>query len=212
MEHVRERAYPLNAPALPASAAEPTDRELVDRLRARDETALLALYRRYGTLVYSVALRTLGDAQDAEEVTQDVLLSLWKQPHVYDPARGSLGGWLAVMTRNAAVDRYRRRRRHEPAAELVSLDGTPALWDLLPGDEPGDPDLRRGLAALVGRLATEQREAIILAYIYGMSQTEIAQHLNRPLGTVKSHIRQGMERLRQLWTSQDLSGQWHDGS
>ena len=211
MQSVRERSRPLNATPLPTGAAEPTDRELVERLRAREEAALPALYRRYGTLVYSIALRTLGNAQDAEEVTQDVLLNLWKQPGVYDPARGSLGGWLAVMTRNAAVDRYRRRKRHEPAVEPLSIDDSPALWETLPGDDPDDADLRRGIAALVARLTAEQREAIILAYVYGMSQSEIAEHLHRPLGTVKSHLRQGMERLRQLWTAQDSSGHSHNG-
>lgn len=207
-----EPIFRLNTLPVPTGTAEPTDRELVERLHTRDESALLALYRRHGTLVYSIALRTLGSAQDAEEVVQDVLLNLWKKPDVYVPDRGSLGAWLAVTTRNAAVDRYRHRRRREPAQEPLSIEESPSLWETLESEQSPDLELRRGMAALVGRLTTEQREAIILTYVYGMSQSEIAQRLDRPLGTVKSHIRQGMERLRQLWSAQDNSGQSHHGS
>ncbi len=209
---MRELTIVLDTHTLPASEVEPTDRELVERLRMKDDAALLRLYQRYGTLVYSVALRTLGSTQDAEEVVQDVFMQLWKKSDLYDPARGSLGAWLAVTTRNAAVDRFRRRRRREPAQELVSIDESSQLWEVLHADETEDLELRRGMAALVNRLETTQREAIILAYVYGMTQSEIAKQLDRPLGTVKSHIRQGMERLRQLWLAQDTSGRSQHGS
>ena len=196
---------------LPSIADSPTDGELIDRLRRHDEPALRELYRRHSTLVYSIALRTLGNAQDAEEVTQDVFLQLWKKANRYDPARGSLGGWLAVTTRNAAIDRFRHGQRREPDAGELLLDDAPQLWEVLGTDESDDFELRRTVASLVGRLESGQREAIQLAYFYGLSQVEIADRLHRPLGTVKSHIRQGMERLRHLWLAQNTEGTTHDG-
>ncbi|MFN8378862.1 MAG: sigma-70 family RNA polymerase sigma factor [Anaerolineae bacterium] len=200
---VRELTLRFEMTLFPENADSPADGELIARLRAHDEQALLELYRRHGTLVYSIALRTLGNAQDAEEVTQDVFLQLWKKHDRYDSARGSLGGWLAVTTRNAAIDRYRHKQRHETDARALSMDDAPQLWEVIADDDSADLEMRRAVAALVGRLEPNQREAIQLAYFYGMSQSEIADRLHRPLGTIKSHIRQGMERLRQLWLSQN---------
>ncbi len=192
----------LAEPALAADIMDSTsDVRLVNQVREHDETALIELYRRYGTLVYSIVLRTLGNAQDAEEVTQDVFLQIWRKGHLFDPARGTFVAWLTTSARNAAIDHFRRRRR-EPEQHTVSLDDVPTLAEVLQVEHEED-ELRRSLAAAVRRLSPEQQEAILLAYVYGMSQREIAEQLRRPLGTVKSHIRQGMERLRQIWSSQE---------
>lgn len=187
----------------PEGGSPAADADLVERLRQRDEQALLALYRRYGGLVYSVAYRILDSAQDAEEVTQDVFLRLWRPGHGYESTRGSLAAWLSITARHAAIDRFRRTRRREPGPASVSMDESPQLWESLPAESGEDEERRRSVAAMVRRLAEPQREAIVLAFFYGLPQSEIAEVLNRPLGTVKSQIRQGMERLRQIWLAQD---------
>ncbi len=194
----------LSEPGLAPEGGTPAaDTDLVERLGQRDEQALLALYRRYGGLVYSVAWRILDNAQDAEEVTQDVFLRLWRPGHGYDSTRGSLAAWLSITARHAAIDRFRKTRRREPGSLVTSIDQSPQLWETLSAETGDEDERRRSVAAMVHRLAEPQREAIILAFFYGLPQSEIAEVLNRPLGTVKSHIRQGMERLRQIWLAQD---------
>lgn len=170
-------------------------------MRQQPEEALLSLYQHYGTLVYSVAYRVLQNEQDAEEVTQDVFVRVWEQAERYDPQRGSMAAWLAVVTRNAAIDTLRKQQRRIPIPTL-SLDEHPQLWETLDANEP-DIELTRQLAGALGQLSTEHQEALVLAYVHGLSQREIADHLNRPLGTVKSHIKQALDRLRRLWMSQE---------
>lgn len=192
----------------PGSDSSPSvsDEALMTQLRHYDEGALRALYQRYAGLVYSIAYRTLQNGEDAEEVTQDVFLRLWKQAGAWDPARGTLVAWLAATARHAAIDQFRRKQRRDPVPGLVSMDEHPALWEVLTTGTGEDEDRRRRVAAMVQRLEAPQREAILLAYFYGMAQSEIAEYLHRPLGTVKSHIRQGMERLRQIWLAQEGTG------
>lgn len=183
--------------------ASTTITDLVNKLHNYDEEALIQLYQRYGSLVYSIAFQTLGNEQDAEEVTQDVFLRIWEKSRQFDSSRGKFIAWLTTIARNSAIDRLRKRNRHGLDSQLVSLDDTPQLWETISVDNQDD-DLRRSIASAMHHLTTEQREAIVLAYFYGMSQAEIADQLQRPLGTVKSHIRQGMQRLRELWLSQKL--------
>lgn len=165
------------------------------------EEALLTLYQRYGTLVYSVAFRILQNQQDAEEVTQDVFMRVWEKAEDFDPQRGAYPAWLAVITRNAAIDTLRKQQRRLPTPAL-SLDEHPQLWETLDAGEP-DVELVGQLAGAIGQLSTEHQEALVLAYVHGLSQREIADHLNRPLGTVKSHLKQALDRLRRLWLSQE---------
>jgi RNA polymerase sigma-70 factor (ECF subfamily) len=178
-----------------------SDDPIIQQIRQRNPDALIHLYREYGRLVYSIAYRCLEDAQDAEELTQDVFLRVWDKIGQFDATRGSFTPWLAALTRNAAIDRLRVRRNANTVP--ISLDEHAHLQETLKADEP-DLDLQRGLAAAVEALPAEQRQAIELAYFRGMSQREVAATLHRPLGTVKSHIRQGMERLRQLWKQHEF--------
>lgn len=185
-----------------ASQPHPTDHALLDRVRKHDQDALLQLYQRYGGLVYSVAFRTLNSAEDSEEVAQDVFLRLWEKSEHFDAARGSLAGWLVTITRNAAIDCYRSRARHTPDQPMVSLDDAPLVWQLA-DPASAQHELHIRIAAAMQDLTTEQQEAISLAYFQGLSHTEIAARLGRPLGTVKSHIRQGMQRLRDVFGSHE---------
>lgn len=186
---LREAMSPMQLPA---------KRELIGRMTNQSEETLMAMYEQYGALVYSVAYRVLNQAQDAEEVTQDVFMRVWENSHKYDAERGSFTAWLATIARNAAVDKLRKRRRREPEQGTLSMDASAHLWETTLLDDK-DNDLRRMLNSAMSSLPREQQQTIQLAYFHGMSQREIAEYLNRPLGTVKSQIRLGMKRLRTIW-------------
>jgi RNA polymerase sigma-70 factor (ECF subfamily) len=177
------------------------DDELMDRLGNRDLGAFEALYDRYGDLVYSVSLRVVGDPYVAEDVTQDVFLRVWRRPDQFDVARGKLVTWLLSVTRNRSIDQRRsqsRRMRHEA---LPTADDEE---DVLPSDDDrDDPALatvlseeRAAVRKALEVLPPEQKLAIQLAYFGGLTQQEVANKLGQPLGTVKTRIRLGMQKMR----------------
>ncbi len=177
------------------------DDELMDRLGSRDLAAFEALYDRYGDLVYSVCLRVVGDTYIAEDVTQDVFVRVWRRPEQFDVRRGKFVTWLLSVARNRSIDHRRsqsRRMRHEA---LPSIDEEE---DVLPSEDArDDPALQTVLAdecAAVRKalevLPPEQKLAIQLAYFGGLTQQEIANKLGQPLGTVKTRIRLGMQKMR----------------
>lgn len=177
------------------------DEELMDRLAGRDLGAFEALYDRYGDLVYSVSLRVVGDSYVAEDVTQDVFLRVWRRPDQFDVSRGKFVTWLLSVARNRSIDQRRsqsRRMRHE------SLPAGDEEEDIIPTeDRRDDPALATVLAddraAVRGALEVlppEQKLAITLAYFGGFTQQEIANRLGQPLGTVKTRIRLGMQKMR----------------
>jgi RNA polymerase sigma-70 factor (ECF subfamily) len=175
------------------------DEELMQRLAYRDLVAFRALYDRYGSLVYSAALRVVRDAQIAEDMVQEIFLRIWRKPESYVAQRGRFATWLTSVTRNRAVDEIRargRRFRHETASpeeqerELAAPeDNDPALTAEL-------SDQRRLILAALAQIPAEQRQIIELAYFGGLTQQEIAERLSQPLGTVKTRIRLGMQKLR----------------
>ncbi len=172
---------------------------LLEEIDAGNEDALIQLHDEFSTPVYSVAYRVLGNSQDAEEVTQDVFLKLWDKAYTFDANKGKFISWILTITRRSAIDRLRKRDRREPPEESVSMDAAPYLWETKLGEEDMS-DLQRSLLSVMGELPEAQKEAIYLAYFHDMSHSDIAAHLNRPLGTVKSHIRLGMQKLRAKWT------------
>jgi RNA polymerase sigma-70 factor (ECF subfamily) len=174
-----------------------TTSELLRQVQAGDEDALVALHTRYAGLVYSVAYRVLEDRQAAEEITQDTFMRLWNKAHTYDPARGEFTAWLLTITRRLAIDTLRRRQRQAPVGDALSIDDQPDLWDNVLS--VGSGDLRRTLRAVMDELPADQRRAVELAYFYGLSHSDIAAYLGWPLGTVKTRLRQGMQRLRAAW-------------
>lgn len=180
------------------AAAEPSDLALFHALAKGDEAALAALYDRYGGLVYTLALRIVGDRHLAQEVVQDVFLRCWERAETYQPERGRVGAWLLGITRNRAIDLLRSRQHHARLREQDRLPPPGAL------EEPGQPDasetiaLRQAVGAALDALPARQRQAIALAYYGGLTQAEIAQALGEPLGTIKTRMRDGMERLRRL--------------
>ena len=177
------------------------DDELMERLSGRDLDAFRALYDRYGDLVYSVSLRVVGDTHVAQDVTQDVFLRVWRRPELFDVARGKFVTWLLSVARNRSIDERRsqgRRLRHEAPPSTEEEEDT-----LASRDERDDPavatvlaDERRAVRRAMDVLPPEQRLAIQLAYFGGLTQQEIANTLGQPLGTVKTRIRLGMQKMR----------------
>lgn len=180
-------------------APESRDHELLRRMAAGEETALAALYDRWSTLVHSVAVHVVADADDAAEVVEEVFWQAWRQAGDYREGRAAVSTWLAMIARSRALDRVRSRRRFR---ETESPAGAAALA-ALPADPAGDP--LRGAesserSAIVARalraLPADQRETVELAYFRGMSQTEIAAYTGQPLGTVKTRVRLAFQKLR----------------
>ena len=174
-------------------------------LAVGDLTALEALYDRYGSLVFSVGLRVLLDRQLAEDVAQEVFLRLWRRPWAYNPDRGRFISWLMSVSRNRAIDE-RRRLNRRLVAEDRGDDAAPELPDL---GRLRDPltlavlaDQRREVLAALDQLPAAQREVLELAYFAGLTQTEIAARTGEALGTVKTRVRLGMQKLRGLLSNE----------
>lgn len=174
-----------------------SDVAAVDRTAGGDADALAVLYDRHARVVFSLAVRILGDPAEAEEVVQEVFAQAWRQAGRYDPARAPVVAWLLMMTRSRAIDR-RRARQASPVADTrrgapPDVPDAAALQDarVLSADQVGR--LRRALLAL----PLAQRLPIELAYYEGLSQSEIAEQLEQPLGTVKTRIRLGLQKLRE---------------
>jgi RNA polymerase sigma-70 factor (ECF subfamily) len=180
-----------------------SDEELMQRLAYRDLRAFRALYDRYGRLVYSATYRVLRDAHLAEDMVQEVFLRLWRKPDSYAPSRGRFATWLTSVSRNRAVDEVRsrnRRYRHETASPEEQEREVPATEADDPALTAEMADQRRLILAALANLPDEQRSTIELAYFGGYTQQEIAQMLDQPLGTVKTRIRLGMQKLRAALT------------
>jgi len=173
-----------------------SDQALLERIAGRDAHALADLYDRFAPVALALAGRILGDRSEAEDVLQVVFTRVWQEAGRYDPAKGSAASWLLAWVRNGAIDRLRRREALHRAT-LHSVDHAPAAAR---EDEPSSMDAsheREKLARAVAELPADQRQVIELAYFEGLSQTQIAQRLGEPLGTVKTRARLGMIKLRQ---------------
>ena len=181
------------------SPFDPTDeRQLIKRLQARDQAAMNTLYERYSNVVYAVAVRIIGQSADAEDVVVDSFWQVWQQAGSYDESRGQLRTWIVTIARSRALDRLRALRR---TPTVSSDDDLISLPDARATDDPEQDVLVAEQSALIHQaLATlprEQREALALAYYRGLSQSEIAEQLGEPLGTIKTRIRLGMMKLRE---------------
>lgn len=178
------------------------DSTLLAQIQAGNEEALLKLHARYAKLVYSVAHRILNDPMAAEEVTQDTFMRLWRKAYMYDASKGAFATWLLAVARHLALDAYRKQRR-DPLCNPIFTDSDPERWEnLLAADE--DTDLRRSLVAAINDLPEDQRGAIELAYFHGLTHSEIADYLQVPLGTIKTRICLGMQKLRSAWRGETV--------
>jgi RNA polymerase sigma-70 factor, ECF subfamily len=172
------------------------DVELVERLQRRDPQALAELYDRYGRLAYSLIVRVVRDGALAEDLVQETFLRVWNRAQAFDAQRGALGPWLMAVARNRAIDYLRSAGgRGRNALELEEADH-PSLYtnmerDLLASDKA------RMIRAALEKLAPNQREVIELAYFEGLTQTEMAERMGQPLGTVKTWVRTALKNLRE---------------
>jgi RNA polymerase sigma-70 factor (ECF subfamily) len=188
----------------PPEDREPSDAALVGGMELRDADALARLYDRYAARLLGLADRILGKTGEAEEVVQEVFLYAWRAAASFDPARGSVLAWLLVATRSRAIDRVRTRRPvvgPDPGGR-DPLEDLPAAGDVEQGSVLREWEtLCRGA---IGELPAEQRRVLELAYFEGLTHQEIADRTATALGTVKTRIRLGLMKLRELmrpyWT------------
>ncbi len=175
-----------------------SDEQLMLQVQRGRQDALAALYDRYSRAVYGMALQKLADPAEAQDVTHDVFVNLWLKSGTFRPERGRVQSWLLTTAHHRIVDRLRRRQRtahaYEAAAKEVLIKN--AGEDLNPAHTvQKDDDASQVRQALLG-LPEEQREVLVLAYYQGLSQTQIAERLRTPLGTVKARTRLAMGKLR----------------
>ncbi|MEU2185078.1 sigma-70 family RNA polymerase sigma factor [Streptomyces thermolilacinus] len=168
--------------------------ELARGLLAADENAFAAVYRRWGSLVHTMAARSLGDSHEAEDVTQQVFLGAWRGRDGYHPERGPLGGWLVGITRRKIVDALAARTRRLTLIDTVTHAAEGRRYTEGASAEVLDRVL---VVDALSRLPHRQREVLCLAFYEDLTQSQIAERTGMPLGTVKSHIRRGLHRLRE---------------
>lgn len=166
------------------------DKALLERVLARDQTAMAELFDRYSGMAYSVAMRVVKDAAQAEDVMQDVFFQVWQNPRAFVSDRGSLGAWLAVVVRNRAIDLIRRRKPAEAVEDVV----LPAATNV--AAEVEHRTLIERVRNAMKDLPPEQRESVELAFFEGMTHAEIAEKKGEPLGTVKTRIRTALMSVR----------------
>lgn len=171
--------------------------QLITRTAEGDQAALATLYDRTSPQVYGLVFRILGNRETAEEVTLDVYTQVWRQAHTFDDSRGTPGCWLMTLARTRAIDRFRAGLAERGKMEALDAASFFASEDPTPDQELEGQERRKLVRKALDTLSSDQRQAIALAYFYGLSQTEIAEKLGLPLGTIKTRMRLGMIRLRE---------------
>lgn len=180
------------------------DEELLARVVQRQEAALGILYDRYARLVYTIALRITGDRQNAEEVVQDVFQNVWQTAISFQPGLGSFSSWLSSVARHRAIDATRSKRERARGREQALDTVLPFHAETSqPEREVAQMALREEIREALQTLPDNQRQPIELAYYGGMTRAEIASILGEPLGTVKTRLRLGLIKLRDLLHSVD---------
>ena len=179
---------------------DPDDEELIRQIGQSQPEAVRVLYRRYSRMVYSVALRAVGDPSAAEEITQDVFLRIWEKAKTYRADKAKVVTWIARIARNRAIDVYRQRRSRDDRAsagweELKQAASAPAPH---PGERMEIAWLQGRVRDAVASLPPDQRTALGLAFFQGRTHKEIAEQLGEPLGTVKTRIRAALQKLRSI--------------
>ncbi len=177
-----------------ASRSNLADDALLALVARGDEDALATLYDRYGGIAYALALRVVRDSGLAQDAVQEAFLAAWRTAAGFDPVRGTASTWLLTLVHRRAVDIVRReqRRRSEPLEEGALDAGGAVDEDALIRDR------RRTIQEALARLSPDQRQALELAYYGGLTQSELAEQLGLPLGTVKSRMFAALARLRDL--------------
>jgi len=173
-----------------------TDWSLLERVVRKEESALAALYDRYSGLVFAEAMRILRDNGAAEEILQDIFYQVWRTAEKFDPARGSLPGWLMVVTRNRAISRLRRSSSRSDE----ELDQNAVSVSINLENAASQKQMIDRLKSVMSAMPDSQRQAIELAFFEGLTHSEIAAKTGEPLGTIKTRIRSALEVLRRSVT------------
>jgi RNA polymerase sigma-70 factor, ECF subfamily len=177
--------------------ADESDLQVLTALRQGDTSALGIVYDRYGTAVYRLALRMLTDPTEAEDLTQEVFLAFWRGVDKYEADRGTLLVFLLTITRSRALNRFKQQASaqnlHQRCGNYLPITNSNPGMEAVTLDE-----LRERMGSALGQLPTAQKQVLEMGYYQGKSQSEIAQELDLPLGTVKTRSRQGLLKLRQF--------------
>jgi RNA polymerase sigma-70 factor (ECF subfamily) len=172
------------------------DIELIERLRKRDPEGLAAAYDRYGRVAYSVFVRITRDQSAAEDLVQELFIRLWNRGRDFDSSRGTLGVWILSIARNMAIDHVRSAQARF-TTRLLPIEHIGQLSMMAnPGEPESVIDRSRMVSAALSDLTFNEKRVLELAYFEGFSQSEIAERLKEPLGTVKSWTRSGLRRIR----------------
>ncbi|HWP83317.1 MAG TPA: sigma-70 family RNA polymerase sigma factor [Bacteroidota bacterium] len=177
------------------------DLTLLKRIERKDQQALSELYDRYASLLYTLSRRILPSPEEAEDVVQEVFLLVWKKSSTYVESRGTVYSWIITMCRNKAIDTLRSKRFKKQQQEIDIEEAKEILSDdhrLNPQEQAVVADYQRIVQTALKRLSRDQIRILELSYFKGYSQSEIARILKMPLGTVKTKMRQGVLKLRQL--------------
>ena len=176
------------------------DREMIERIGRGDQSAFSALYDRLSRPLYSLALRMLGDAGDAQDALQDVFLQIWSRAATYNPEQSTVFSWTVLLTRSRVIDRLRARKRRLRVASATGdedADVADASTMESAADTADKNDEAARVRSVLNNLPSEQREAIELAFFGHLTHHEIAARLGEPLGTIKARIRRGLLKLRE---------------
>jgi RNA polymerase sigma-70 factor (ECF subfamily) len=191
-------AQPAHARTLPARH-DPALAALVKQMAQGNQDALGRLYDETSSSVNGLLLRMLAHRQDAEEVLMDVYMKAWKNAAAYSPERASVQAWLMMMARSVAIDRIRRRST-QPDTTAVDVEDAPepVAPETSPEEQTSRNQWKTEVLRALNELPREQRDALMLAFFEGLSHSELAARLGQPLGTVKSRVRVGLLRLREI--------------
>jgi len=197
---------PINGHRSTKSRFQESDRTLIQQIGAGDQKAFGILYDRYKTLVFSLAVKIVDSHETAEDITLDVFTQIWKNAKKYHPEKGSVKGWIASLARYRSIDTLRRRKVRSDINRPQWSDVQP---ETLPSnDNPADAlesaEIRHMVSDIIKRLPENQQEALAMAYFKGYTHRQIAEALNEPLGTIKTRIRLGIQKLREIFKDKNL--------
>jgi RNA polymerase sigma-70 factor, ECF subfamily len=181
---------------LQPETAQIQDADLLRRIARGDEESLAELYDRYRTILFGLLFRILGNRAEAEDVLQDVFVQIWRRAADFDENRGKAFTWLVTLARSRAIDRLRSLGSRSRVADEAAKETSDVIVDAI--EDAINNERSEVVRAALKELPEEQRAALLMAYFDGFSQSEIAERTNTPLGTVKTRMRTGMMKLREI--------------
>jgi RNA polymerase sigma-70 factor (ECF subfamily) len=185
--------------AIHSGAGADDDEQLIEKVAQGDRSAFIAIYDRFSTPLYSLAIKMLANETEAEDLLQEVFLSVWNKAATFHADRGSAFSWVVAQLRNRAIDRIRSRHRRGELLEANAPDLEPSgSATASSADNCEASERAREVRSALGQLSEEQRQVLRLAYFEGLTQVEIAQKLEEPLGTIKARAQRGMARMRTI--------------